>query len=184
MPPIAYIKTDCEHCDGSIEYPSELAGQAVECPHCQQTTMLPTPFMPPPPAAPPVSPPPVPARSPRQGDEVLFSESGILVSKTRFVVDSQTFALANISSVRGVETPPSRGAPILFIFVGLALLAASVLLGIIVIVGCITWLCLQKSTFSVVLTAAGGEVNAYSSGNRAFISRVIQAVTEAIVARG
>jgi uncharacterized paraquat-inducible protein A len=40
MAAIAYLKTDCEQCDGSIEYPAELAGQSIECPHCQQTTTL------------------------------------------------------------------------------------------------------------------------------------------------
>jgi Family of unknown function (DUF6232) len=183
MPAIAYIKTDCEHCDGSIEYPSELAGESIECPHCQQTTTLPTPFMPPPPAAPQVSPPRA-ERPTRQGDEVLFSEDGILVSKTRFVVDSQIFALANISSVRGDETPPSRTAPVLFLLIGFAIFAASVWFGIVVIAACIAWMCFQKSKFSVVLTAAGGEVTAYSSYDRAFIGRTIEAVTGAIVARG
>ena len=62
MPPVAYLKTDCEHCSGHIEYPSELAGQSIECPHCQQTTALPSPFTPPPAPPPPptviVQPPP------------------------------------------------------------------------------------------------------------------------------
>jgi hypothetical protein len=48
MPPIAYLKTDCEKCSGHIEYPTELAGQSIECPHCQQMTTLPSPFTPPP----------------------------------------------------------------------------------------------------------------------------------------
>ena len=184
MPSIAYIKTDCEHCDGSIEYPSELAGQTIECPHCHQMTTLPTPFMAPPPAAPPVLPPPPPMRSTRHGEEVLFSEAGIVVSKSRFVVGSQTFALANISSVRAVETAPSRTAPVVILLLGIGFLAASVWFAMVVIAGCIAWMCSQKSEFSVVLTAAGGEVNAYSSYDRAFISRTIQAVSEAIVARG
>jgi hypothetical protein len=58
MPPIAYFKTDCEHCSGHIEYPSELAGQFIRCPHCQQTTTLPSHFAPPPPRPPPPGPPP------------------------------------------------------------------------------------------------------------------------------
>jgi hypothetical protein len=38
-----YRKTECQHCKGHIEYPSELAGQSVECPHCKRTTLLSTP---------------------------------------------------------------------------------------------------------------------------------------------
>ena len=180
MPAIAYLKTDCEQCDGSIEYPSELAGQSIECPHCQQATTLPSPFMPPP-AAPPAIPPVQPSRT---GDDIFHSAGGITVSRTRFVVGSQTFALANISSVRGVETPPSRTAPAVLLVVGVLFLFASIWFGLLVIAASITWMFFQKSTFSVVLTAAGGEVTAYSSEDSAFISRVIQALTEAIVARG
>ena len=43
MAAIAYLKTDCEQCDGPIEYPSEIGGQSIECPHCQHTITLPTP---------------------------------------------------------------------------------------------------------------------------------------------
>src|SRR5262249_18468901 len=39
-----YLKTACEACSGHIEYPSELAGQSVECPHCHQATPLPPPM--------------------------------------------------------------------------------------------------------------------------------------------
>src|SRR4029453_7133270 len=38
---MSYLKAACQHCKGHIEYPSELAGQSVECPHCKQTTTLP-----------------------------------------------------------------------------------------------------------------------------------------------
>ena len=107
-----------------------------------------------------------------------------MVSRTLFVVDSQTFALSNISSVRGVETPPSRTAPGVMLLFGVFLLLASIWVGLLVIAICIAWLIFQKSTFSIVLTAAGGEVKAYTSEDRVFISRVIQALTEAIVARG
>jgi DNA-directed RNA polymerase subunit RPC12/RpoP len=48
MPETTYLKAACQHCKGHIEYPSEFAGQSVECPHCKQTTTLP-PSTPPPP---------------------------------------------------------------------------------------------------------------------------------------
>ena len=60
MPETTYLKVECQHCKGHIEYPSELAGQSVECPHCKQTTTLPpsTSPPPPPPLPPAVSAPP------------------------------------------------------------------------------------------------------------------------------
>src|SRR5215472_19374592 len=68
-----YLKAACERCSGHIEYPTELAGQSVECPHCHQPTPLaPLPLSPtpaPPPLPPsfttpslaPVTPPPPPS---------------------------------------------------------------------------------------------------------------------------
>ena len=53
MPEITYLKAECQHCKGHIEYPSELGRQSVECPHCKQMTTLP-PSTPPPPLPPPV----------------------------------------------------------------------------------------------------------------------------------
>ncbi|MBT5926649.1 MAG: AAA domain-containing protein [Verrucomicrobia bacterium] len=34
-------KNPCQHCEQTLEYPDELAGQPVECPHCGATTDLP-----------------------------------------------------------------------------------------------------------------------------------------------
>jgi Zn finger protein HypA/HybF involved in hydrogenase expression len=70
MPETTYFKTECQHCKGHIEYPSELGRRSVECPHCKQTTTLPTstpPLIPPPIPVPPVpgvkqTPPPVRGR--------------------------------------------------------------------------------------------------------------------------
>jgi hypothetical protein len=67
---------------------------------------------------------------------------------------------------------------------GLTLATPAAWFGSFIIAGGVVWMISQKSKFSVVLTAAGGEVTAYSSYDRAFIGRVIQAITEAIVARG
>jgi hypothetical protein len=48
MPETTYLKAACQHCKGHIEYPSELAEQSVECPHCKQMTTLPPSTLPPP----------------------------------------------------------------------------------------------------------------------------------------
>jgi len=35
-----YLKAECQHCGGHIEYPAEMAGMASQCPHCSQQTDL------------------------------------------------------------------------------------------------------------------------------------------------
>ena len=34
------VKAACEHCSGHIEFDNEYVGEAVECPHCFETTKL------------------------------------------------------------------------------------------------------------------------------------------------
>jgi hypothetical protein len=35
-----YIKTLCQQCDGSIEFPAHAFGEQVNCPHCNQVIQL------------------------------------------------------------------------------------------------------------------------------------------------
>ena len=48
-------KCNCQYCNGDIAFPAEMAGQSINCPHCQLETLL---FIPPA-AVPPKQPPPV-----------------------------------------------------------------------------------------------------------------------------
>jgi hypothetical protein len=132
------------------------------------------------PAAPPVITPP--ARQFTQMDMLFLDEGGITVTKTRFVAGARTFAMAGITSVRGVRMPPSRGGPMVLLLFGVLLLI--IYIGIPMIIGAIVWMVRQKPTFSVVLTTAGGEVAVYSSANWPFVARVLDALTQAIIARG
>jgi len=35
-----YLKGDCQHCGGHIEFPAGAVGTTIDCPHCQQQTEL------------------------------------------------------------------------------------------------------------------------------------------------
>jgi hypothetical protein len=37
-------KCNCQYCNGHITFPAEMAGQSINCPHCQLETLL---FIPP-----------------------------------------------------------------------------------------------------------------------------------------
>ncbi|MEO6036410.1 MAG: DUF6232 family protein [Verrucomicrobiota bacterium] len=117
-------------------------------------------------------------------DVEFMREGGILITKTRFVALSQTFAMSGITSVKGVKTLPSRGGLIFLLILGLFVMLGSVVLGAFLVVPAIVFLVLQKPTFSILITTAGGEVAAYYSKNWQFIARAVNAVNEAIIARG
>ena len=35
-----FLKGECRHCAGHLEFPADGAGQFIECPHCGQSTEL------------------------------------------------------------------------------------------------------------------------------------------------
>lgn len=35
-----FLRGDCQHCGGHLEFPAEAAGTSAECPHCHQSTEL------------------------------------------------------------------------------------------------------------------------------------------------
>jgi ABC-type Fe3+ transport system permease subunit len=124
-----------------------------------------------------------------QGEEPMeekniLNENGITVTNTRFIVPSQTYAMAGITSVKNFKESPKRSYPIGCGIVGLLFLGGAPIVGIVLIVLAVVWWIGQKSTYHVVLTTAGGEVKALSNQSEEFISKVIHALNEAIVARG
>src|SRR5262249_23133287 len=73
-----YLKTACKRCSGHIDYPTELAGQSVECPHCHQPTPL----------------PPLPQDLPKIG-EVPLSFVGDVKGRFGVWIDSQKWERAS-----------------------------------------------------------------------------------------
>ncbi len=73
----AFLKCQCEHCHGRIEFPAQYANQTIPCPHCKKETRLTiapvTPAIPEPPTPVALNPAPfavepaVPARSNQKG---------------------------------------------------------------------------------------------------------------------
>jgi hypothetical protein len=64
------LKAYCVHCGGGMEYPSELQGEKIVCPHCNTLTTL----------GQPITPPPVPAYHPG-----LYSKRATIKTKSEFI---------------------------------------------------------------------------------------------------
>ena len=125
-------------------------------------------------------------------DETTFFQSGdITVTNARFIVGAQTFAMRGVTSVEGVETPVSYAAPVFIVIFGLVLALAGfsgsvflAIVGILVIAAGVAIAIRRKATFAVVLRTAGGEITAYQSFDRAYISSIIQALNDSIISHG
>lgn len=114
----------------------------------------------------------------------FLKEGGIAVTSARFIVPSQTYAMAGVTSVKNAEESPKRSYPIVCGIIGLLFLFGVPVVGLVLIVTAVVWWIGQKRQYHVLLTTAGGEMKALSSQDGSFISRVVQALNDAIVARG
>ncbi len=170
MTAIAYLRTDCEHCTGHIEYPPELVGQSIACPHCGQTTGLSSPLGPKSQA---------PAETAKiktrplddtfQGERVFCREESVVVTTSRVIAGAETYAIAGITSVRGVEVEPNRLPPIALLVFGLGIACIGIIggrslaaLGLIMSAVALLLIFSRSPIYSVVLRTAGGELKAYS----------------------
>ncbi len=117
----------------------------------------------------------------------FFNSENVSVTNARFIVRGQTYAMSGITSVKSFQDDPSRAGPIIMGIVGLLALVAGdggVVIGLIFIACAILWWISQKKKFSVLLNTASGETEALTSHDRRFISRVVDALNEAIIYRG
>lgn len=121
-----------------------------------------------------------------QKETVLFENNGVTVTNARFIVPSQTYAMAGITSVRFFTEKPSVLWPLLCFLIGLFALGNSGNIWSVAlpILAGVALLVLRKPRHHVVLSVASGESRALNSKDKMFIAAVINALNDAIVSRG
>jgi hypothetical protein len=117
-------------------------------------------------------------------EKLFFEHETVKVTNSRFIVDGQTFAMNNITSVKALVKKPSRIGPVLLIIVGALLAFNAPPIGIIVALPGVIWLLLQKTVYHIMLHTSGGETSALKSYQRPYVDQVVGALNNAIVARG
>lgn len=122
-------------------------------------------------------------------EQVFLNDRGVSVTNSRMIHEGQTYAMSGITSVKSFEKKPSRILPIILIIFGLMGMgagkeAAALIIGLLFIAGGIAAWILMKPDYSVLLKSSSGEAKAYTSKDKDFVLRIIDAVNEAIVHRG
>jgi hypothetical protein len=132
-------------------------------------------------------------------EEIFLNEGELLVTNARMNVAGQTYAVSNITSFKTVEYEPNTDGPDRFGGIGFLLgglvwwgaasnsVEGGALLGGLIATPffLISWLWrrAQKSTYSVILNTAAGEVQAVTSKDKDTVLKVASALGNAIVAR-
>ncbi len=118
-------------------------------------------------------------------EQILLDESGVMVTSSRFIVPGETYVMSGVASVKTLKHSPSIKVPLILIAIGViaGVAGKEAIIGGIFLIAGIAWWILQKPKYTVVLSSASGEVEALTSKDNNFISRVVEALNETIVAR-
>ncbi|MDG5975856.1 QacE-like protein [Hydrogenophaga taeniospiralis CCUG 15921] len=117
-------------------------------------------------------------------EKTFFEYEGVKVTNTRFVVDGQTFAMRNITSVNSLTEPPQRFWGIICLLIGIAATTENAFFGIPVIALSIYFLYKQRAVYHVMLRTSGGETKALTTYQKEYLGKVVAALNDAIVHRG
>ena len=127
------------------------------------------------------------ARQGQRAEQVLLQDHGVTVTNARFVTAQQTFALANITSVRVDAQPRTTFQTLMLLFFGLLGVLSSwhsPFFGVpILFLVSLGWRA-TVPRYSLTIMTAGGEQSALQDRDQQKIQQVLAAVNEAIVARG
>ena len=121
-----------------------------------------------------------------QNETTFYQDASVTVTQSRFVTQSKTYAMRNISSVYVFEIEKSRVFPILMILLGIPFIFFKdvFLIGLILICLGLIIIFSIKNEFAVRISTNAGEANSIVSKNRDYIQKIVKALNEAIIHRG
>ncbi|MBX3585088.1 MAG: hypothetical protein KF796_00480 [Ramlibacter sp.] len=117
-------------------------------------------------------------------EKTFFEYEGVKVTNARFIVDGQTFAMSNVTSVNPLTDPPKRFWGIVCLLIGIAAAMENAFFGIPVIALSIYFLYKQKPVYHVMLRTSAGETKALTTHQKEYLGKVVAALNDAIVHRG
>lgn len=120
-----------------------------------------------------------------QQERTFFSNGNVTVTNSRLIVDGQTYAMSNITSVAAASEKPSRVWSVVLGVFALLLAPSQVWVLVLGLAAAAIWLWVsQKPKYWVSLSTSGGDKKAVWSHDQEWIQSIVHAVNNAIVARG
>ncbi len=118
-------------------------------------------------------------------EKTFFEYEDVKVTNARFMSGAQTYAMSNVTSVKALTEKPKRFWWILLMVLGLMVAVGGSFGGaaVMMLVAAVA-LWLQKTTYHVMLTTSGGETSALKTYQLDYVTKVVQALNDAIVHRG
>ena len=118
-------------------------------------------------------------------ERTFFEYEDVKVTNARFVSGGQTFAMNNVTSVKPFVKTPNRTFGIIVLIIGaVVIIKASFGFGLLMCAAAAFGLYKQKTVYHVILATSAGETKALVTYQKAYLDSVINALNDAIVARG
>lgn len=123
-----------------------------------------------------------------QNETIFYQNLHVKVTQSRFVTNSRTYAMRNISSVFVYEIVKSKTLPVIMMIIGFLMLFSSEALvetvgAILLITGVFVFFSI-KNEFAVRISTNSGEANSVISKDKKYIQSIVEALNEAIIRRG
>ncbi|MCJ8152941.1 DUF6232 family protein [Chryseobacterium sp. SSA4.19] len=108
-----------------------------------------------------------------QTETQFYQDGTVTVTQSRFITQSKTYAMRNISSVHIFEIEKSRIVPILMVLFGIPFLFSGDIfwIGLILIILGILLIVSIKNEFAVRISTNAGEANSIVSKDRDYIKK-------------
>jgi hypothetical protein len=121
-----------------------------------------------------------------QAERTFYQDADVTVTQARFVTQNKTYAMRNISSVSLYHIASSRIFQIILLALGLLMLLDDGLrtAGFFMAVIGGLWLYFTKDSYAVRISTNSGETNSVISKDKEYVTKIVNALTDAIVHRG
>ena len=121
-----------------------------------------------------------------QNETTFFRDNNVVVTQSRYVTNSKTYAMRNISSVHVFEIIKSKRLPTVLGAIGLVVLigSESKILGVVMMAIAIALFFSIKNDYAVRISTNSGESNSLISKDEIYIRKIVSALNDAIVHRG
>lgn len=121
-------------------------------------------------------------------EKEFFSHGDVRVTNSCFTVSGATYAMNGVTSVKQLQTTPSKVGPVILAIIGAVVTfnadSGGKIIGILMLLAAIFWFKKIRPEYIVVLNSSSGEAQALRSYDKNYIQSVINALNESIVFRG
>ena len=121
---------------------------------------------------------------PPDAETTFFQDGTVTVTNTQFTVPGRTFAMSDVKGVRFEKSSATRSWHTALYLLGMgSLLARLYRFGFILfIIGALLSV-ISRPKFTIVLDSVSGEISAFTSSDRDYISEIVDALKKAIAYR-